>query len=350
MPAGGVDRATAELAERTAARALAFLSAQQGSDGRIASETHGVLRPGWSLTATMLLACAHLPDRLRAPHEEAIARAFACLHAATGEDGGIGLDGDGVDYPCYTSAHYLHALAVLRPLDADARAARQIARLRSLQFDESLGWQPGDDFYGAFGFGLRRERKPLGHGLVDIALQRAVLEALRAAGVPATDPAIVRGLAFAQRCQLEDGSFCYTPGPDFRASKAGLARAQDGSERPLGYGTTTADGLRALAACGQGDGAAAAAARAWLLPRATVLPVPGLPLDAAPPVEPALRFYWWSTLAWTAPQHLPAIVRTLAARQHADGSFTGDSDRMKEDDPLVATCLALSALAPALLR
>jgi squalene-hopene/tetraprenyl-beta-curcumene cyclase len=344
--AGRVDNERPE-AERLAARALDWLYAQQDSDGRFASAMHGVLRPGWSLTAAVLAATAQLPPRLAAPHAEGIARAFQCLLAAADAGGAIGIDGDAIDYPTYTSALLLQALALLQPAGWRERANQQVARLRRVQLDESLGWREDDDAFGAFGFGLRREPKPLGAGLVDIALQRTVLEALRAAGVPAGDPVVRRALAFVRRCQQADGAFCFAPSPPFRASKAGFARGADGREHPLGYGTATADGLRALLAGGAGDGdPAVVAARAWLLRQPALLPVPGLPLDAAPPVEPALRFYWFATRA-AVTQPLPPraeLLRELAARQRADGSFAGEPG-MKEDEPLVATCHALAALA-----
>ena len=346
------DDATAALAARTAARALDWLWSQQSADGRLPSTTYGVLRAGWSLTATALAATAQLPEPMRAPHAAAIARAVACLRAATAADGSIGLDSDAIDYPTYTSSHWLQALVRLQPDGFCELAAQQVERLRRVQLDESLGWRPDDEFYGAFGFGIRREQAPLS-GLVDIALQRTVLEALRGAGVPADDPTIVRAAAFVVRCQQPDGGFCFTPDPDLRRSKAGEEPAADGGVRPRSYGTTTADGLRALRACGRGEhDPAVAAARAWLAAHAATLPVPGLPLDAEPPVEPALRFYWWSTLAFVPPTAAlrAELVHTIAARQRGDGAFAGDSDRMKEDDPLVATCLALFALAPALAR
>ena len=38
------------------------------------------------------------------------------------------------------------------------------------------------------------------------------------------------------------------------------------------------------------------------------------------------------------------MVAAIVARQRTDGSFANDSVLMKEDDPLIATTLALSAL------
>jgi hypothetical protein len=350
-------------AERAAQRALTSLWAHQGPDGAVRSDVHGVLRPGNSLTAFALLATALLPARLRAPCAGQIEAAFAFLERATDQDGAIGLGGDGVDYPCYTSAHCLHALALLQPAGSAARIAQQIARLRALQLDEQEGWRATDFAYGAFGFGVRSEPRPLGAELVDIANVAAVLAALRAAGVPPTDPVFARARQFVARCQrlpgdrdpTGDGGFCYTPEPDFRASKAGFEVVAGGRELPRTYGTTTCDGIRALAACGAGpDDPARQAATGWLRARLDFERVPGLPADAVPPVEPALRLYWWASLGRTLQecrwpgdwreQLAAAVVRW----QREDGGFVGFSDRMKEDDPVVATCLALLALASVL--
>src|SRR5262249_54429638 len=145
-------------AGRIAERALEWLFAQQAADGRFASAVHGVLRPGGSLTAAVLAACAQLPARLAAPHAEGIARAFRCLLAAADADGAIGIDGDAIDYPTYTSALLLQALVLLRPARWREHADRQVGRLRRAQLAKSLGWQEEDDAYGAVG--LRPCRPP----------------------------------------------------------------------------------------------------------------------------------------------------------------------------------------------
>lgn len=347
-----------------AAAALRFVFAQQRDDGSIRSDVHGVLRPGCSTTATALLAAALLPERLRAPHAAAIARAFAFLRGRTAADGAIGLGGDeGVDYPTYSSAHLLHALAVLRPPGSEAAIAQQIARLSRVQLDPGEGWEEGDAAFGAFGFGTTPVPKPLGAGLADIALQTTVLEALRAAGMAADDPVVRRAMRFVARCQRRcnaggDGGFVFAQEPPWRVSKAGTDEAGAGRS----YGTTTADGIRALLAAGTAaDDPALREAIAWLDAHLDFARVPGLPRDAEPPIEPALRLYWSASLART----LRALERTdplrkragdwrerlcaeLLPRQRADGSFVGHSDLMKEDDPLVASLLALFALGAVL--
>jgi hypothetical protein len=365
-------RAPATTPEEAAARALAFLFTQQSADGGIRSDVHGVLKPGFSLTATVLLAVALLPEHYRAPYGDGIARAFVFLAKATGPDGAIGLGGDVADYPTYTSAHYLHALCLLQPPGWRPLADVQLAHLRSLQLGMAQGWQPDDWAYGAFGFGVHSEPKPLGAELVNLPLVTSVVEAARAAGVQPGDPLFTDALRFIERCQrfrcatdLEgDGGFFFTPQPEFRRSKAGDETGKDGIARGRSYGTTTCDGLRALHACG-GSPRRSIQALQWLEAHTQVDRVPGLP-SATPPVEPAVRLYWWATLGrmletghrefhlqkvepWWSKQH-PAtpcerMWPELAARQRNDGAFVGLSDRMKEDDPIVATSLALFALS-----
>jgi hypothetical protein len=47
---------------------------------------------------------------------------------------------------------------------------------------------------------------------------------------------------------------------------------------------------------------------------------------------------------WATEQRA-ALVKQLAKLQHKDGRWQNDSARMREDDPLIATCLAIVCLA-----
>jgi hypothetical protein len=73
-------------------------------------------------------------------------------------------------------------------------------------------------------------------------MTRHVLQALAAAGVPASDPVFARARVFVERCQNPDGGFFFST-VVLDANKAG----QDGAQYHS-YGTTTADGLLSLAA------------------------------------------------------------------------------------------------------
>src|SRR5260370_28488818 len=79
-------------------------------------------------------------------------------------------------------------------------------------------------------------------GPVDLPMTRHALQALAAAGVPASDPAFARARVFVERCQNADGGFFFST-VVLDANKAG----QDGSQY-RSYGTATAAGILALLA------------------------------------------------------------------------------------------------------
>jgi hypothetical protein len=65
-----------------------------------------------------------------------------------------------------------------------------------------------------------------------------------------------------------------------------------------------------------------------------------------------MRFYYFQGLARTLPllpegiakQRRTGLIKVLLELQQKDGSWQNDSARMREDDPLIATCFALIAL------
>jgi hypothetical protein len=324
-----------------AERALAWLWSQQDDSGLIRSTTYGVLRRGESLTAAAVLATALHPERRRAPHLPALARALRALTAARERPP----RDEPVDYPCYTLAAHLHALMLLRPPAFRSEAERLVARLRAVQCNEANGWSRADAVFGGFGLGDQEPQKPTGAELVTLSVTAGVLEALAAAGVAASDPMVTDARVFVDRCQhfgdAADGGFCAAPTGDARGAKGGV----DAGGRPRSYGTATADGLAALLAAGEPASAPRVRAAAqWLETNATIA-VPGL----GPDFEPSLRVYWAAALARARRAAGLAVgpdpSSIVLPLQAADGSFAGLGRAMKEDDPVVATVLALVALA-----
>lgn len=116
---------------------------------------------------------------------------------------------------------------------------------------------------------------------------------------------------FAERCRAPAGGFFFTPSPTW----AHLNKAGPGK----GYETATLDALRIL---GTSEDA-----------------VPSLPDEW----REGLFFYRAFLRAKLRPDASTAAA--VAARQNADGSFKNPNGLMKEDDPLVATGLALVALS-----
>src|SRR5206468_11945359 len=107
------------------------------------------------------------------------------------------------DYPNYPTALAVRALIAAHRPDAQSQVAALIAYLRTQQFTEPNRWHAKDAAYGAWGMGGER-RTPPDTGHVDLSMTRYVIEALRAAGVPQTDPLFGCARVFIERCQNFD--------------------------------------------------------------------------------------------------------------------------------------------------
>ena len=254
------------------------------------------------------------------------------------------------DYPNYSTALAVHAIVAARRPGREAQVARMIAYLRTQQFTEQNGWQQKDAAYGAWGMGGGR-RNPPDTGHVDLSMSRYVIEAFRAAGVPASDSALQSARTFVERCQnfdphkpddLDGGFFFSTT--EFDTNKAG----HDGKHY-RSYGTTTADGILALIALGAppGDTRVAAASR-WLTAHHSGFATPGFTGEAYQRWIQGLAFYYSAaTMAAFAAVHkgpAPGIVEGLLKIQRPDGSWANTENLVKEDDPLIATSFSIRAL------
>lgn len=273
------------------ARAAAWLAAQE-EEGLWKSRTTTLLGSGQVLTPFVLYALSHLPEAEREPWRGSIARGLGRLPV------------EGAEYPAY--ALTLSILAVRR-LDPGRDVAPWVKRLRAMQLTEDLGWSPDDSVYGGWDHGAVTARKPQ-RQRPDLSLTAFACEAVGG------DP---RARTFAERCRAADGGFFFTPDPlAIHLNKAGSG---------VSTATATCDALGIL-----GEDARA---RKWLVEH------PALPAE---PWAEAVFFYHAAARARIMPsKELAASVR---ARQHPDGSFRNPNALMKEDDPLVATGLALIAL------
>jgi squalene-hopene/tetraprenyl-beta-curcumene cyclase len=284
-------------------------------------------------------------------------------------DGSLDEGEYGLEYPIYTLSTSIVALA-LPPNEHHARARRALmAALEAHQLAEPLGWSRTDLAYGGWGYYRGLPRKPP-KGPADGLLTSNLTSTLFATGALAIGgryldaPVFDRALGFVLRCQnyaerpgpADDGGFVHTPA-DAVPNKAGPHPSEDSRFRS--YGTTTADGLRALMrlAVPRDDPRLLAAAR-WLLDHFEAGRSPG---DYLPDREVfrASGYHYWT---WTAAHALmllgPSaaehprtrdwprqIARALLARQRPDGSWKNTATDQREDDPLVATSLAAGALA-----
>ena len=326
--------------------ATAWLLGQQREDGSFRSQRHDRLQAGHSTTALAMTALMHAPRAQHRAAAAAIARALDFLS----KHGVVPTATDAiVDYPTYTAACWLWTVARLHPRQHEGAADSLIAFLRTRQLNEDAGWAETDPAYGGFDFGAVIGMKPRGSDDANLSATAWVIQACRAAGLPSDDPLLRRARTFALRCQVEapedpmrHGGFLPSPVPSLTQGRAGFT--DDGDARPLPYTSATCDGLLALAALDERGTAEAAAAAAWLVGNARV---PDVALPDVADLALALRVYTLSALARASPL-LPAdsardeaIAAVWRARQQADGRVVGWSGLMQEDDPLLATCLAL---------
>lgn len=318
-------------------RAAAWLCARQRPDGTFGSDQYAVLRSGQALTPFVLYA---LLLHGGGPREK-VARGLDAVRASIGPDGAIGYaDPDLFEYPVYATSLAVLVLARVGDAGDGARIASMADWLSAQQCSEARGFEPGSAAYGAFGFGARGLR-PGDPGHVDVCHTRYALQALAAAG-RLDDRVRQRAIVLLDRLQRPDGGFTFSPVVD-AANKAG--RETGGGFRA--YATATADGVLALRALGlRDDEPRLARALGWLARHANACSIGGIDEQPAEPWHDALRFYHAMALAAAWPPLRAELYAMLVARQRPDGSFRSELiSAMKEDDPVLATALALHALA-----
>jgi hypothetical protein len=330
--------------ESAIARARSFLDSRQSPDGAWRSRVYGFFKDGPTLTG-------HVAGNVDDPASAELAEAY--LANLAGEDSGD-LSKLNLIYPVYTSAD---AVRLLRK--PSYRAAHDAWRqfLIRQQLNESLGWVESDLEYGGWSYALRPPVKPAAgrsRGPWDwsnLSATRYALESLRDDGVSASDPNCAKALVFVLRCQ-NDGGFVFSCADEIH-NKAGisyLASTTQGVHRFNSYGSATVDGYAAMRLCGLqiSDGHVRSAAQ-WLTTHSEVDHNPGQFDPAHEDIRDATYFYYCRGLAWfCVDAQEPALAQRLAAaligRQRTDGSWSNAFTDAKEDDPLVATPLALAAL------
>lgn len=308
------------------------------------------MKSGQSLTPLVLSTLLRVPEPTARPKGRQVVQAVAFLERHLHENGGLGLsDSVILDYPNYATG--LALIALDRLGDHEKLIARMRHYLLGQQFQESLGYSPEDPAYGGWGMGGDPRRAP-NPGHMDLSMTRFVLEGL-AVAPRASKEAILRARTFLTRCQNPDGGFYFSP-VVLGANKAG--RVNDVFQS---YGSTTADGILALLATGQSPHSKEVElARAWLIEHHRVDRVPGIPAENPSRWHLGLRFYYLAAAAQVfqkldvnqAPRTVDwrrELVDTLLKGQREDGSWVNEVPTQKEDDPLIATSLALQALVSA---
>ncbi len=356
----------------TLRRAVDWLLSRQEPDGSWRSREYAVLRSGQAYTPFVLFTLLNLPPRISGPDRETVRRGLTFIRSSVDSSGRIGAsDPDILEYPNYSTAYALRVLLRAGGPEDRPLMERMTAYLAGEQFAENRGFDQSSPAYGSWGFGAPRlpEGSP---GHVDLSHTRAVIAALREA--EGVDPvAFTRAQIFLRMLQKHptetrpqpgaekatvaptyDGGFYFSP-VVLGANKGMTERKGDG-EFFRSYASATCDGLQALTAAGVAhDDERVTAARNWLMNHARLDMPEGIPEIDPEPWHLALRHYHLAArgsayrIIGVKGRWQQAMPELLADEQLEDGRFENHhSILMKEDDPVLCTALAVTALGQAL--
>ena len=343
-------------------RGIDWLFAQQGRDGGWHSTTYGQLKDGAAVTSLVLDALGHAPAAVQEKHAAAADNAYAFLDRGLARRDTIASPDGTLDFPTYAAALWLTSRRRLARKTPVQERQRLIRYLVQAQVADERGFKSDSPSYGGWDFLGKADAQAITTG-TNISVARYVLEAFgQEPGIAGQDnglaKAMERGQAYVLRCQRPDGGFVFTCEPASLNNKA--AYADEDLKEPRSYATATCDGVLALLAClGTADDERIAKAVNWLVKRPSLELVPGfegLPREAG--WDRGLRFYYYAGLARVLP-HFPAteigprrdaLAKHVLGLQTKEGSWHNESDRMRENDPLIATPLAITALAAALAK
>jgi hypothetical protein len=249
--------------------------------------------------------------------------------------------------------------------------------LITYQLNEANDWKRDDAQFGGWGYSHEVPARPDDlkrlSPLDEPNLSATVfaLEGLMAV-TPVDDSTrsvAANALRFVQRCQnwrdkadaadakFNDGGFHFVMS-DVDRNKPGVAGEDStGEVRFLSYGSATADGLRALRLCGlKPDHPRVVAAYDWLTTHFKDGAHPGAYPASRVQLQPSLDYYYAASLAIAfrrmhtddpklANAHWAmTLSKRLLQYQRPDGSWSNPAVDTREDDPLIATPFAVSAL------
>jgi hypothetical protein len=346
-------------------RGVAWLLKQQAEDGGWHSEAYGALRGGAATTAQAIYALSHLPQPEKAA-DAALGRGWKFLEPGIKKRGFVACPDGSLDYPTYGTA-LLATAALQRDFGLPAELREKFVDwVASGQLYETRDFTPKSPHYGGWDLMGASQIKGLTSDTT-VSCTCYALETIRlAVDSKGADKSrreerlktLARARGWAQRCQQlkGDGGFWFSPDPMSINHKAGYE--DEAQTKPRTYASATSDGLRCLryATLGEGEDKSIAAAERYLAEHKEVKYVPGFH-DADPEDllswGMGLRIYYYQSLAkaiaplkadW-AVERRAAVRKQLASLQEKDGRWQNPSSKMREDDPLIATCLAIVAAA-----
>lgn len=323
--------------------AIAYLRQTQNDDG------------SWGEAEQVGMSSLVLSSLLRsgvAANDPTVAEGLEFLKNNRRDDGGI--YSAGTLHRNYDTALALVALQAAGVETKSPVIQKGVAFLKGLQWDESEGIQPGNEFYGGAGYG--------GHSRPDMSNTQVLVEALKQSGLSSDDPALQKALIFISRSQnldsehnrtkfaglVGDGGFYYTPAAG-GTSQAGME--ENGGLRS--YASMTYAGLKSMVYAGlDKDDPRVKAATEWIRKNYA--------LDKNPGLDQQGLFYYYVTFAKTmnaigeeqfvsadgvSHEWADELKSVLALKQQADGSWVNPADRWLEGDKRLVTAYSLLALS-----
>lgn len=372
--ANGAEPGWQERAAAMASRSEAFLKARQdAASGGWSVNPQGPTFPAVTgLVLQGMCATATLDEK-----DPAVAKGIAFILSKRQPDGGIY---DRV-LPSYNTAICLTALA--KASSPAARAAIKPAQeyLESLQYGEGAASAEGapesatkvdrsHPFYGGIGYGNR--------GRPDLSNVSFAMEGLRASGVDPASPPFQRALVFLSRVQMHEkvndqpyakgsmqGGFIYATSENKDKVGSGQSFAgtfeetlSDGTKasRLRAYGSMTYAGFKTYVYANLSrDDERVVLAREWIARNYTLAENPGVGTDGLYyyllMFSKAMSAWGEPTIETVSPDGTKAVrnwgedlVNRLAELQQEDGSFKSVDDRWMENDQVLITAYALTAL------
>lgn len=327
----------------TVDRAIKYLALSQAQDGSISSQI------GIGPTA---LATLGLLRSGRGIEDPQVAKGLAYLQEYVQESGGIHAPGTRISiYETCVALICLQEANRHGEFDKIVKSAEQF--VRNGQWDEQNDKTPADLEYGGVGYG--------GKSRPDLSNTAFMLDALKACGAEADDPAIQKAMVFVSRCQnlesehnttgfaakINDGGFFYTPMVSTQDQKR---QSPEGGLRS--YGSMTYSGFKSMLYANLSkDDPRVKAATSWISKFYSVKENPGMG-DAG-------LYYYYHTFS-KALNVLGAneiedakgvkhdwrkeLAEELASRQQPNGSWVNTNTQWMEGDPNLATAFALLSL------
>jgi hypothetical protein len=333
------------------ARGQRWLLTQQGSDGGWHSLTYGGLRDGAAVTSLAIATLAELPEHGNEEIVAAVDRAATFLQKGFSKRRTIASPDGSLDYPTYATALVLKAMPRFPKLEEALPGKRLVRYLVDAQAAKGRGFTNESPDYGGWDLLGVEDATGITTG-TNISVTAQVLDVLPVAKTEEAKAACELARAWVHRAQdvTSDGGFAFTPEAQSLNNKA---QWRDRERRQVrSYGTATADGLRALVALASPQERIEKAVQ-WLVDRPAVEVVPGFEdLQAELGWRDGLRYYYAQSLSQVlrafplaiAQQRAEKLARWLVREQSEKGYWRNESARMREDDPLLATSFALTAL------